>query len=339
MQIKEHLLHFFLNKPLRLHYSDKKFFNNLSSIINNDDTITTGQSALFDKLIEKYETQLKQTNLSLNQMLSLPWQVEVIETSKEHTSARLTLVNRVLEIKVPMNNKFIRKFDDIKDNPFIWERNKKAYVAPFNTHSLKVACSALPKYFSQVVYCNKIQEIINSVSHLSDSSLIWEPTLVNINNYYYVVAITEPLGDRVSNIELNNNPDTLFKLSKLGIKVHSTIIDNDMKKFAAEFMTDVDINQAEISLVKWLKELDVKQVLLGKGMNPSFNKQLFLSLIENLQNSGIEWIRVNSDFKITSAINQPILLQYHGNENMRFCGAGSLAKCVFIRNSNPIEVK
>ena len=339
MQIKEHLLYFFLNKPLRLHYSDKKFFNNLSSIINNGDTITTGQSALFDKLIEKYETQLKQTNLSLNQMLSLPWQVEVIETSKEHTSARLTLVNSVLEIKVPMNNKFIRKFDDIKDNPFIWEKNKKAYVAPFNTHSLKVAHSALPKYFSQVVYCNKIQEIINSVSHLSDPNLIWEPTLVNINNYYYVVAITEPLGDRVSNIELNNNPDTLFKLSKLGIKVHSTIIDNDIKKFAAEFMTDVDINQAEISLVKWLKELDVKQVLLGKGMNPSFNKQLFLLLIENLQNSGIEWIRVNSDFKITSAINQPILLQYHGNENMRFCGAGSLAKCVFIRNSNPIEVK
>jgi hypothetical protein len=57
MQIKEHLLYFFLNKPLRLHYSDKKFFNNLSNIINDSNTITTGQSLLFDKLIEKYETQ------------------------------------------------------------------------------------------------------------------------------------------------------------------------------------------------------------------------------------------------------------------------------------------
>lgn len=339
MQIKEHLLYFFLNKPLRLHYSDKKFFNNLSNIINNDDTITTGQSLLFDKLIEKYETQLKQTNLSLNQMVSLPWQVEVIETSKEHTSARLTLVNGILEIKVPMNNKFIRKFDDIKDNPFIWEKNKKAYVAPFNTHSLKVAHSALPKYFSQVVYCNQIKEIIDSVSHLSDSSLIWEPTLVNINNYYYVVAINEPLSTHIKNIELNNNPDTLFKLSKLGIKVHDNIIDNDLQKFAAEFITDVDINQADASLVKWLVDLEVKQVLLGKGMNPSFNKQLFLSLIENFQNSGIEWIRVNSNFTITSTIKHPVLLQYHGNENMKFCGAGSVAKCVFIKNSNPIEVK
>jgi hypothetical protein len=339
MQIKEHLLYFFLNKPLRLHYSDKKFFNNLSNIINDSNTITTGQSLLFDKLIEKYETQLKQTNLSLNQMVSLPWQAQVIETSKEHTSARLTLVNGILEIKVPMNNKFIRKFDDIKDNPFIWEKNKKAYVAPFNTHSLKVAHSALPKYFSQVVYCNQIKEIIDSVSHLSDSSLIWEPTLVNINNYYYVVAINEPLSTHIKNIELNNNPDTLFKLSKLGIKVHDNIIDNDLQKFAAEFITDVDINQADASLVKWLVDLEVKQVLLGKGMNPSFNKQLFLSLIENFQNSGIEWIRVNSNFTITSTIKHPVLLQYHGNENMKFCGAGSVAKCVFIKNSNPIEVK
>jgi hypothetical protein len=339
MQIKEHLLYFFLNKPLRLHYSDKKFFNNLSNIINDSNTITTGQSLLFDKLIEKYETQLKQTNLSLNQMVSLPWQAQVIETSKEHTSARLTLVNGILEIKVPMNNKFIRKFDDIKDNPFIWEKNKKAYVAPFNTHSLKVAHSALPKYFSQVVYCNQIKEIIDSVSHLSDSSLIWEPTLVNISNYYYVVAINEPLSTHIKNIELNNNPDTLFKLSKLGIKVHDNIIDNDLQKFAAEFITDVDINQADASLVKWLVDLEVKQVLLGKGMNPSFNKQLFLSLIENFQNSGIEWIRVNSNFTITSTIKHPVLLQYHGNENMKFCGAGSVAKCVFIKNSNPIEVK
>jgi hypothetical protein len=339
MQIKEHLLYFFLNKPLRLHYSDKKFFNNLTNIINNNNTITTGQALLFDKLIEKYETQLKQTNLSINQMVSLPWQAQVMETSKEHTSARLTLVNGILEIKVPMNNKFIRKFDDINDNPFIWEKNKKAYVAPFNTHSLKVAHSVLPKYFSQVVYCNQIKEIIDSVSHLSDSSLIWEPTLVNINNYYYVVAINEPLSTHIKNIELNNKPDTLFKLSKLGIKVHDNIIDNDLQKFAAEFITDVDINQASASLVKWLVDLEVKQVLLGMGMNPAFNKQLFLSLIENLQNSGIEWIRVNSNFTITSTIKQPVLLQYHGNENMKFSGSGSVAKCVFIKNSNPIEVK
>ena len=339
MQTKEHLLYFFLSKSIRLHYSDRKFFNNLTIIIKDTNTITTGQTLLFDKLIEKYLLQLKQTNLTIEELLALPWQAQVIETSKEHTSARVTLVNGILEIKVPMNNKFIRKFDDINDNPFIWEKNKKAYVAPFNTNSLKVAHSVLPKYFSQVVYCNQVKEIIDSVSFLSDPNLIWEPTLVNINNYYYVIAITEPLGNRISNIELNNNPDTLFKLSKLGIKAHNTIIDNDMKKFASEFMTDVDINQAEISLVKWLKELEVKQVLLGKGMNPSFNKDLFLLLIENLQNSGIEWIRVNSDFKITSTIKQPILLQYHGNENKRFCGTGSLAKCVFIRNSNPIEVK
>jgi hypothetical protein len=269
----------------------------------------------------------------------LPWKARVVETTKEYTGARVSLLNDKLFIRVPMNNKFIKKFDDLKDNTFVWDKTKKAYISFMSTYALKIAYTILPKYFPEVYYCNHIKRILAEVSTLTDPNIIWEPTLVNINNYYYVIAITEPLGNRISNIELNNNPDTLFKLSKLGIKGHNTIIDNDMKKFASEFMTDVDINQAETSLVKWLKELEVKQVLLGKGMNPSFNKQLFLLLIENLQNSGIEWIRVNSDFKITSTIKQPILLQYHGNENKRFCGTGSLAKCVFIRNSNPIEVK
>jgi hypothetical protein len=162
MQTKEHLLYFFLSKSIRLHYSDRKFFNNLTIIIKDTNTITTGQTLLFDKLIEKYLLQLKQTNLTIEELLALPWKAQVVETSKEYTSARVTLVNGILEIKVPMNNKFIRKFDDINDNPFIWEKNKKAYVAPFNTNSLKVAHSSLPKYFSQVVYCNQVKEIISN---------------------------------------------------------------------------------------------------------------------------------------------------------------------------------
>ena len=47
----------------------------------------------------------------------------------------------------------------------------------------------------------------------------------------------------------------------------------------------------------------------------------------------------DSKFEITKDIRTPVLLQYHGNENMKFCGSGSLAKCVFIKNSNPIEVQ
>ena len=93
-------------------------------------------------------------------------------------------------------------------------------------------------------------------------------------------------------------------------------------------------------LAEWFKELEITQVLLGKGIHNAFikNKTLFNPMLAMLSNNGIRYIPVDSNFEITNDIGAPALLQYHGNENMKFCGKGSLAKCVFIKNSNPIEV-
>lgn len=338
MQTKEHLLYFFLSKPLRLHYSDRKFFNKLTAIIKDTNTITTGQDKLFNKLVEKYADQLSKTLLTKDQMISLPWKASVVETSKEHTSARLFLINDQLVIRVPMNNKFIRRFDDIKDNTFRWDKIKKAYISPMSTYALKLAYTILPKYFPEVRFCKHVTSLIDRVNQYS--TLIWEPTLVAINNNYYVVAINETIGTHVSNIELNNDPKTLFELSKLGIRIHDKVIDNDFKKFASEFVTEVDVSQMYL-LAEWLADLGVTQVLLGKGVHNSFSKtsKLFIPMIKYFESKGIKCIPIDHNFKIDENIKQPVLLQYHGNENMKFCCSGSLAKSVFIRNSTPIEVK
>lgn len=338
MQAKEHLLYYFLSKPLRLHYSDRKFFNKLTIIIKDTNTITTGQDKLFSRLIDKYESQLSKTNLTKDQLLALPWKASVVETSSEYTSARVTLINNELVIRVPMNNKFITKFDDLKDNTFQWDKNKKAYISLMSTYALKIAYTILPKYFPEIRYCKQLTNLINKTVQYSE--LIWEPTLVLINNSYYVVAINEALETYINNIELNNDPKTLFALSKLGIKISKNIISSDLQKFASEFVTEIDVSQTT-ELVDWLKELEVVQVLLGKGVHNAFSKikQLFLPMLATLSNNGITCIPVDSNFEITKDIRTPVLLQYHGNENMKFCGSGSLAKCVFIKNSNPIEVQ
>jgi hypothetical protein len=338
MQTKEHLLYFFLSKSIRLHYSDRKFFNKLTIIIKDTNTITTGQDKLFSRLIDKYESQLSKTNLTKDQLLALPWKASVVETSNEYTSARVTLINNDIVIRVPMNNKFITKFDDLKDNTFQWDKNKKAYISLMSTYALKIAYTILPKYFPEVRYCKQLTNLINKTVQYSE--LIWEPTLVLINNNYYVVAINEALGTYINNIELNNDPKTLFALSKLGIKISKDIISSDLQKFASEFVTEIDVSQTT-ELVDWLKELEVVQVLLGKGVHNAFSKikQLFLPMLTTLDNNGITCIPVDSNFEITKDIRTPVLLQYHGNENMKFCGNGSLAKCVFIKNSNPIEVQ
>jgi hypothetical protein len=261
-----------------------------------------------------------------------------VVTSNEYTSARVTLNNNELVIRVPMNNKFITKFDDLKDNTFQWDKNKKAYISLMSTYALKIVYTILPKYFPEVRYCKQLTNLINKTVQYSE--LIWEPTLVLINNNYYVVAINEALETYINNIELNNDPKTLFALSKLGIKISKDIISSDIQKFASEFVTEIDVGQTN-ELVDWLKELEVVQVLLGKGVHNAFSKtkQLFLPMLTTLDNNGIKCIPVDSNFEITKDIRTPVLLQYHGNENMKFCGSGSLAKCVFIKNSNPIEVQ
>jgi hypothetical protein len=339
MTTKEHLLYFFLSKPIRLHYSDRKFFNNLTMIIKDTNKITTGQDKLFTKLIEKYLLQLKQTNLTKDQLLALPWKAEVIETTKEYTGARVSLINDKLVIRVPMNNKFIKKFEDIKDNTFVWDKIKKAYISPMSTYALKIAYTILPKYFPEVYYCDHIKKVLAEVSHLSDPNLMWEPTLVTINNNYYVIAVNETAGELITDLELNTESRTLFRLSKLGIKTHASLIDTKIKKFASEFTTDVDIDETEV--VMWLKELGVTQVLLGKGVHTSYlkTKQLFAPLIRRLDKNDIEIIQVKPDFVMNSTIKTPVLLQYHGDESRKFCGSGAVAKCVFIKNSTPIEVK
>ena len=338
MTTKEHLLYFFLSNPIRLHYSDRKFFNNLTMIIKDTKQITTGQDKLFNKLVEKYEVQLKKTNLTKDQMVALPWKANVIETSKEYTSARISLIGDELVARVPMNNKFINKFNDLKDNTFVWNKTKKAYFAPMSTHALKIAYTIFPKYFPEVKYCNKLTAIMDQVSNYSD--LIWIPTLVTINNHYYVIATNEVVGNLIASITLDSDPKTLFALSKLGVKIDSNIVGSCFEKFASEFMTEVDVSQIS-DLVFWLKELEVKQVLLGRGIHNAFNKtkHLFTPMLSTFSRNGIECIPVDSNFEITDNIKLPVLLQYHGNENMKFCGAGALAKCVFIKNSTPIEVK
>ena len=341
MQTKEHLLYFFLSKSLRLHYSDRKFFNNITTIIRDSKSITTGQAALFDLLIEKYESQLKGTLLTKDQLLTLPWKSIIVQTSASYTSARVVLVNGNIMIKVPMNNKFIKKFEQIKDITFKWNKQSKSYISPFSTFALKTAYSELSSYFPSVVYCNKLEEILAPVKALAKEELNWDPTLVKINNNYYVISVNETVGDLIKDLPLNDDPVTLYKLSQLGISIHPDIADTDIKKFASKFMAEVDADHfTELSL--WLRQLGVEHVLLGKGLQSSFHNSrlLFKPMLQLFDEHDIKYTVVsNALFRTPPDIKKPILLQYHGNESRKFFGYGSLGKCVFIKNSRPIEIK
>jgi len=340
MQTKEHLLFHILVKNLRLHYSDKKFFTNLSILVKNS-KITTGQAALFDKLIRKYATQLTKTNLTLEEMLNLPWQVEVIETSSNHTSARVRLDNNTIVVQVPTNKQFITKLESSKDCTYDWDRDNREYRSPFDTYSLKLIHKLLPIYFKEIRYCDTLQQLIDTANQIGPD-LIWNPTLVKINNSYFVIATNDILHNLISNIELNNDPKTLYKLSQLGISIDKQIINNDpFLKFASEFTTDVEISDLPIA-VDWIKQLEVPQVLLGKGMHTMFEKTkvFFKKFIKTLDEKSVRYRTIHTGYNSEpNQVGLPILLQYHGNEVARFCGDTALGKCVFVKNSTSIEVQ
>jgi hypothetical protein len=340
MQTKEQLLFHILVKHFRLHYSDRKFFTNLSILVKNS-KITTGQAALFDKLIGKYYNQLKNTNLTLEEMLSLQWKVEVIETSSDYTSARVKLENNFIILKVPTNKNFINKLESSPDCTYEWEKQSQEYRSPFNTKSLRLIYNMLPIYFKEVRYCDTLQRLIKDANQIG-TDLVWSPTLVKINNTYFVAAANNRLYELIKDINLNDEPKTLYRLSQLGISTDKKITNNDpFLEFASKFAVDIEISDLDL-LIVWLKELGVSQVLLGKGVHTVFEKtrSFFKEFIKKLDEESVSYRTIHTGY--SSEPNQtelPILLQYHGNEMAKFCGKNALGKCIFVKNSTPIEVQ
>jgi len=340
MRTKEQLLFYFLLKQLRLHYNDRKFFTNLSILVKNS-KITTGQTQLFDKLVAKYYQQLKKTNLTMEELLALPWAVEVIETSKEYTAARVTVKNDIIIVKVPLNRKFINTFENLHDNPFYWNNKDKEYTANLSTTALKILYNILPKYFQEIRYCDQLQNLINDANKI-ESDLIWQPTYTKINDYYLIVSTNSVLDQLCKDIEFDNKDQTLYKLSKLGIKIDDKITNNDSYlQFVSSPVYTIEISNLD-QLASWCKQLGITQILLGKGVHTVFEKTkgFFKRFIEMLDESNIKTRTFHTGYEHDPDQTQlPMLIQYHGDESAKFYGKNAIGKCVFVTNSTPIEVE
>jgi len=340
MQSKEHLLFHVLVTQHRLHYSDRKFFTNLSVLVKNS-KITTGQAALFDKLVVKYYSQLKNNTRPLEELLALPWQVEVIETSRNYTAARVTLVDNKIVLQIPLNRKFVSKFDFLPNNPFVWNSSNKQYTAPLSTFALKTIYNILPSYFAEVRYSDNLQKLINTATSIG-KDLIWQPTYMKVNDSYLVSATNETLDNLYKDICFDDTSETLYKLSKLGITIDSKIINNDpYRRFAAEQVTSVEITDLN-RLVSWCKQLGITEVLLGKGVHDVFERtrEFFKEFLEALNKNNIKYkpFKHSGYEKDATQTELPALIQYHVNESAKFYGSNAIGKCILVTNSTPIEV-
>jgi hypothetical protein len=339
MDHKEHLLYFFLTGKISLSQYDHKFLSNLQMMIHKDSRITTNQATLFDKLISKYARQLNKHNYDKETLKALSWKSLLVESSIEHTGAKVSINDDKLVLRVPFNKNFISSFRETIHNPFEWERSEKRYVAEFSTHALKILYIVLPKFFPTVIYCDQLIEIIDELK--SYESKFWTPTLTRINGHLYVVGVNDVLGDILSDIELTLTPKTFFELSMLGVDIDPMLIGDDPKlKFASEFITEVDLDDF-LKVSQWIVELGCNKVVFGRGIATSGNGMIRNEIVAAIEHNRIIHPMSYVDMKKMEVDPiPPMLIQYPRNAKLTIRTEQELiSKCVVVRNSRPVDIK
>lgn len=226
---------------VHLSKKDYSFFNNLSFIIKDRNQITSNQNKLFDKLIVKYQRQLRKLGHELINLQNLKWDIEVIETLDEYLHAKISIQDNEIHLRTPFNSKFLSSFRSEYDNTFIWDKDHRMYRSKFYTHALRLCIDACKKYFDDIEYCDKIKELLKPLEVYDNVSMA--PTLVKENGKYYIKNSNKYLDDAIKHIELNGDAKTLYHLSAYGVFVSDDITNNDpFLKFASSFMATLDLD-------------------------------------------------------------------------------------------------
>lgn len=339
MDCKEHLLYFFLQGKISLSQYDYKFMANLQTMIHTSQRVTTNQAELFDKLIGKYARQLTKASLVKEELKVLPWKAMVVQSTPEYTGAKVSLLEDIITVRVPFNKTFISSFRAVDDNPFEWIKEEKLYRAPFSTYALKIVHTIFPSYFPYINYCETLSSILEDLKQYE--GLIWEPTLMNVNDRIVVGAANPVVAELISDLDLTMNIDNLYTMSRFQFPVHPNFYGNDPElKFAYEYVTEVDIDDI-VQVAKWIRSLKVERLLLDRPL--AMDKKLYSEIEAAFTGISVELLLTyQHDLNLGSPLPpKSFLLQAHSHLNGRLNTYinHNIDKIVVLKNSRPIEVK
>lgn len=326
MKSKNQLLSEFVKGYVHVSKKDYSFFSNLSKIIVDENRITSNQARLFDKLILKYQRQLKKQGCDAEVLLKLDWLNDVVETKLEFTQAKIFYNNNSIHIKAPFNTQFVQNFRRVILNPFVWDSNNKWYVADFSTYNLKLAVNYVKTYYPQYVYCDVIQNMLDKVD--TYKSKYWNPTLVRLHDRFYIICINQSLYDKISHIELNDDPATLFELSNYGITIDESVTKSEqLLLFASTYSLTYDLEDLD-NLVDMLSLLKVDRVFTAKQL--LYTKEVSNEIKTKLLARGIACMPNKSES------DEGILLL---TSTVHSASMKRPSKIIQIKNSRPIHIK
>ena len=259
---------------IRLSRYDDQFVNNLTLYTVQNNRITSNQHALFKKVATKYIRQFNHYKINVNDIITLPWSVSIVESTPEHTSASITIIGDDIIFRSPYNKNFISAYRKKPIHSMNWNKDKKQYDLKYSATVLRDLMYMSAEYYEVVRYCPVTTDIINKLSEY-ESVKYWTPTLTYTNGLYCVKAINTHLYEAISDIPLSGDLKTIAILAKYGITIDDTVInhlaetiDFNKVKFASTFHTVFELNEID-KAINWLKELGCDGIVM-KGHNINY---------------------------------------------------------------------
>ena len=325
MLLKDDLVDYLTQGHIHVSRQDYLFFSNLAKIAN-ERAITTGQNNLLDKLLDKYQKQLRNNNLDIQILKNLSWKSPLTETLAEYRKTYISVANQEITVRNPFSKKFISALQK-SNSELLWDKKRKCYSAEYSTYNLKHTLDIVYKNFDDVVLSDNIQQLLNDIKQYENC--YWNPTLVKVGDNFYIAAINESLHNVLS-VELNDNPNTIFLLSRYGVNVDNTLVKTEEQKFAASHSYHIDIEEIDI-LINFLVNLSINEVVIeGHAL---YRDTIYKEIAHKLKESNIEVIPTIDYEKIEC----PVILSFRNSHII--WNPGRAHKIILIKNSRPVRVK
>lgn len=337
---REEFLQTVITNSLRLNKYDYRFLNNLLLLLAKNNYITTNQNQLFEKLVMKYKKQLKGLGVSAEAIINLDWTVEQIDSDKEHTEAFVSIENNELKLRLPFNKKFIDTWHNHIEKTYttrphgilVWSKAQKMYVGKATAYNLLLVNKIVPMFYN-TNYCVKSQSLIDLRNSLIDT--ITDPTYKKINNSYYIIGANKHIIEATKDIDFNDDPNTLLKLSLYGITIDESVTGNNkFKKFAGQVNSSFDVSETS-TLITYFKALNISNIICNMRFT-SLNKMFLEKLTEHFTIDSYQVSTAN----ITKPTKHSVLLKANikGSDYLPFVVSEEILKCITITNSTPVKL-
>jgi hypothetical protein len=339
---KEQLVDYML-KYLSLGTYDKKFCSNLLLVhVAKQRPVTSNQSDLLDKIVSRYRKQLSKKEIDSNEMVSLPWTLQPIESLPQYTQAHISIADVDTTPYIVIHSPFKKSFvKDVRDLEYAkWDKEERFWMAPATEKNIKTLITLTKNHYDDVNYCVETRAILDHVSKY-ESLKYWEPTLVKTNGSFYVVATNDALMEAISHFTLNNEPHNIARLVRMGINIDKSLITD--KKISLAVDKAPSIEQFDIgTIIDYLLLIKADMVILTEWFGP--NKDFVMELANNLKANKIEHILVKStrvpELNIRNDLRKyemPVKINlgiWQSDNKLMYLG-----KTINLVNSEPIDIK